>query len=321
MSGKRLLPWLAVLLLATLVGLTTGAGHLSWAELLRNEPDSHLSKVIFWQLRLPRVVAAAAVGGSLALVGAVLQTLLRNPLADPFLIGVSSASATGTVFALFLGLGSLRFPCAALAALLTLWVLDRLAYRKKRFSEVNLLIAGVALTYLFTSATGLIVMLAPPELTQGLLFWLMGGFANLDPLGTWLSLLTLALASAFLLTKSRELDLLALGDEASHVLGLRPDRLRRQLFFVSSCLVGVAVATAGGIGFVGMLVPHLARLACGVKHRELLFLSCIGGASLTMLSDAAAKTMLSPREIPVGLITALLGAPFFLYQLQKNRAY
>lgn len=319
MRTLRVLAWSGILLLALVIGLSWGAGAITWSDLLSEDPQGKLSRILFWQLRLPRVVAAAAVGGGLALVGAVLQTLLRNALADPFLIGVSSASATGAVLALATGMAVWRFPCAILAAAISLFFLDRVAYRRQRFSDHHLLVAGVALTYLFSSLTGLVVMLAPADVTRGLLFWLMGGFAERQPLGTWLCLAALLLSMIFLMLRASDLDRLALGDEASHVLGLRPDRLRRQLFLVSSCLVGLAVATAGGIGFVGVLVPHFARMSCGVRHRDVIMLSCIGGAALTVCSDTLARAVFSPKEIPVGLITALLGAPFFLYQLSKGR--
>jgi iron complex transport system permease protein len=307
------------LLLALAVSLASGSAPIAWSSLLGSDPGGETSRLLFWQLRFPRVLTAAAVGASLAVVGAVLQTLLRNPLADPFLIGVSSASATGTVLALAAGWTDARFGFAAVAALLTLLFLDSVAFRHQRFSDHHLLIAGVALTYLFSAITGLVVALSKPETTRGLLFWLMGGFSDHEPLGTGLSLLVLVAASVFLARRAGDLDLLAAGDETSHVLGLRPHKLRRQLFLVCSLLVGVAVATAGGIGFVGVLVPHLARLSCGVSHRSVLLLSAVGGAALTTASDTVARTILAPQEIPVGLITALLGAPFFLYQLHRGR--
>lgn len=311
--------WVGALLLALVIGLCSGSGQIDWWQVLGPATEGDTSRFLFWNLRLPRVVTAAAVGASLAVVGAVLQTMLRNPLADPFLIGVSSASATGAVAALALGLGDARFLLSAMAALATLLFLDSVAFRHQRFSDHHLLIAGVALTYLFSAITGLIVALSSPETTRGLLFWLMGGFSDVEPSNAWLSLGMLLLVGLFLGRRARDLDLLAAGEEASHVLGLRPHRLRRQLFLVCSLLVGVAVATAGGIGFVGVLVPHLARLGRGVHHTSVLWLSALGGAALTVASDTVARTVLAPQEIPVGLLTALLGAPFFLTQLSKGR--
>lgn len=307
------------LTLALLLGLSVGAGDIVWSQLFGSSPEGHTSRQLFWQFRFPRVLTAASVGATLAVVGAVLQTMLRNPLADPFLVGVSSASATGTVLALALGFADSRFLFATVAALITLLFLDSVAYRQQRFSDHHLLVAGVALTYLYSALTGLVIALSNPEATRGLLFWLMGGFSEQEPLATALSVGALLLACAFLASRARDLDLLAAGDETAHVLGLRPHRLRRQLFLLCSVLVGVAVATAGGIGFVGVLVPHLARLTCGVSHRPVLLLSALGGAALTVLSDTVARTALAPQEMPVGLITALLGAPFFLYQLQRGR--
>lgn len=319
MPWSRLALWGGVFLTSCLLGLASGSGTIEWSALWQADAEGATSRLLFWQLRLPRVLTAAAVGGALALVGAVLQTLLRNPLADPFLIGVSSASATGTVLALAAGWSDARFLVAALAALGTLIFLDRVAYRQQRFSDHHLLVAGVALTYLFAAITGVVVALSDPQTTRGLLFWLMGGFGEHEPLATGLSLLALLGAGIYLGRQAYALDLLALGDESAHVLGLRPHRVRRRLFVVCSLLVGVAVATAGGIGFVGVLVPHLARLVCGIQHRAVLLFSVLGGAALTVTSDTLARVALSPQEIPVGMITALLGAPFFLLQLQRGR--
>ena len=311
--------WFALLLVVVATALASGSADISWHLLWGQDPAGETSRLLFWQLRFPRVVAAAAVGAALAVTGCVLQTMLRNPLADPFLIGISSASATGTVVALALGWGDARYPCAALAALLTMLFLDRVAFRHNRFSDHHLLIAGVALTYLFSAVTGLVIALSEREATRGLLFWLLGGFSEQEPLGTTLAVTLLAVTGVYLICRANDLDLLAAGDETAHVLGLRPHLLRRKLFVVCSLLVGAAVATAGGIGFVGVLVPHFARLCCGVSHRLLLLLSALGGAALTVGSDTLARTLLAPQEIPVGLVTALMGAPFFLYQLYKGR--
>ncbi len=302
------------------LALVCGSGEILWKDLLPGAELDAPSRALFWQLRFPRVLTAAAVGGALAVVGAVLQTMLRNPLADPFLIGVSSASATGTVLALAAGISQGRFALSAMAALGTLIFLDSVAYRQHRFSDHHLLVAGVALTYLFSALTGLVIALSDPQTTRGLMFWLMGGFSDHEPWGTWLSMATLLVCTALLMRRGRELDILAAGDETAHVLGVRPHQLRRTLFLLCSLMVGIAVATAGGIGFVGVLVPHIARLYCGINHQALLLLSAVGGATLTVAADTLARTAMAPQEIPVGLITALLGAPFFLLQLQRGRA-
>ncbi len=312
------LSWLVLLSVSVLFALTVGSGELAWSELFNG---SSASSALFWKIRFPRVLAAVSVGASLAIVGAVLQSGLRNPLADPFLLGVSSASATGAVCALALGKFELRFPVAIIAALLCLFLLDRLSYRRGLFDHHTLLLAGVALTYLLSAVTGLVVTLSDPSKTRGLMFWLMGGFSSVDGGSAILTSLVLLGATAYLITLSEDLDILATGDEAAHVLGVRPDRLRRRLFLLCSFLVGLSVATAGGIGFVGILVPHLARTLCGVSHRQLLPLCLLGGATLTLLSDTFCRTVFSPREIPVGLLTALLGAPFFLRRLKSGRGW
>jgi ABC-type Fe3+-siderophore transport system permease subunit len=315
-SASVMWSWFALFSFALILALAVGSGRIEWADLFTAEPN--LGKSLFWNLRFPRALAAATVGGGLAVVGAVLQSSLRNPMADPFLLGVSSASATGAVIVLALGWESARFGSSVLAALMCLVLLDRLAYQRGVFSNHTLLIAGVALTYLLAAITGLVVTLSDPSKTRGLMFWLMGGFSSLDPVSTGICSVVLVLSSLYLYSISNDLDVLASGDEAAHVLGVRPNLLRRRLFLVSSLVVGVSVATAGGIGFVGILVPHLARMFCGVSHRQLLPLCLLGGATLTLLADTFSRTVIAPREIPVGLITALLGAPFFLHQLRKG---
>lgn len=318
-TKRLLLGWAAAFGICFVVALVVGAGNISWWELLSAE-DS-LSKSLFWNLRLPRALAAASVGSGLALVGAVLQSTLRNPLADPFLLGVSSAAALGAVVALALGWTEGRFPLSVGTALVCLIFLDRVAYHRGVFSTHNLLLAGVAVTYLFSALTGVVVVLADPSKTRGLMFWLMGGFSNVDPLSTLLCLLAVTGSSIYLFFVHSRLDTLALGDESAHILGLRPDRFRRALFFLSALVVGLTVATAGGIGFVGILIPHIARLFCGVSHKILLPLCVFGGGAITLLADTVARTVISPKEIPVGLLTALLGAPFFLHQLRKGRGF
>ncbi len=315
-SQSPLLLWTVLFVFSLGLSLWVGAGDVVWSEVFTFQ--SGLSSSLFWKLRFPRVLAAGAVGAGLALVGAVLQSSLRNPLADPFLLGVSSASAAGAVAALALGLTSGRFGLSVGAALACLLCLDGLAYRRGVFSNHILLIGGVAITYLLSALTGLIVALADGTKTRGLLFWLMGGFSSLEPLAAALCVASLIFTGGYLLKHAKELDILATGDESAHVLGLRPDGFRRKLFLICSLMVGVCVATAGGIGFVGLLVPHLARIFCGVTHKQLLPLCVLGGATLTIVADLVARTVVAPREIPVGLLTALLGAPFFLYQLRKG---
>ncbi|MCA9779850.1 MAG: iron ABC transporter permease [Candidatus Eremiobacteraeota bacterium] len=326
MGGSGLKPrqglvffWIAAFFLAFLLALMVGSGQIGWTDVFGSE--STLGKSMFWKLRFPRAVAAAAVGGGLALVGAVLQSSLRNPLADPFLLGVSSAAAVGAVLALATGMPGLRFPLSIASALVCLIFLDKVAYRKGVFSTHNLLLAGVAVTYLLSAATAVIVLLADPTRTRGLLFWLMGGFSALDVTSTAVCAIMVVVVAAWMQFEHDKLDTLALGDESAHILGLRPNRFRRALFLGSAVVVGLTVATAGGIGFVGILVPHIARLFCGVSHKTLLPLCLLGGATLTLLSDTFARTVISPREIPVGLLTALMGAPFFLHQLRRGQGF
>ncbi len=313
--------WLALFFLVLLHALMSGSAALDWGsvfDLAAEEPGSP-SRLLFWEIRFPRVLTALAVGAGLALVGATLQTMLRNPLADPFLLGVSSSAATGAALALAFGWSEGRFPLSIAFALVGLILLDRLSYRGGAFSDHRLLVAGFTLTYLLSAVTGLIIALADSRVSRGLLFWLMGGFSEFDRLSTGLCLLVLVLAGGILAYRADHLDLLAAGDETAHILGLRPHRFRRQLFVLCSLVIGVAVATSGGIGFVGVVIPHLARLYCGVRHRAVLILCALGGGGLTLFADTLARTVIAPKELPVGLITALIGGPYFLWQLNRDR--
>ncbi|RMH08822.1 MAG: iron ABC transporter permease [Nitrospirae bacterium] len=291
---------------------------------LHQVTDPHA--VIVWQVRVPRVLLACLVGGSLAMVGAALQALLRNPLADPFVIGISSGAALGAAVALLFGLGvsflqvSLLPACAFLGALLSLTLVYRMAVTYGTFSIHTMLLAGVVLNAIFSALIMFLTSVADPDRAYGMYAWLMGTL-------TGPAFHTLAILAAFLLigfivltTQGRSLNVLTLGEEVARSLGVEVERVKRVVFLASALLTGTVVAFSGLIGFVGLIVPHAVRLLIGAEHRLVLIISGVAGGIFLMIADTVARTVISPAEIPVGVVTALVGGPIFLYLLINRRA-
>ena len=318
---------LALLLpFALLLGLGLGAYSspplASPQILLRGEG---LEYQVLTALRLPRVLGAALVGSLLALAGAVLQGLFRNPLVDPGLIGVSSGAALGAAIFIVLlpGAGPLEtyaLPLFAfLGGVLATQVLWWIARTPMGTQVLVLLLSGIALNALVGAAIGLLTFLATEEQLRSLTFWTLGGFSAV----TWKTLLSglpLAfLAWALLLPLARPLNALVLGEREAFHLGANLETLKRRAVAGAALGVGVAVALAGGVGFIGLVAPHLFRLLAGPDHRYLLTGSALLGASLAVLADLLARTVAAPAEVPVGVVTALLGGPFFLYLVLRYK--
>lgn len=281
--------------------------------------------LIVWQLRVPRALLAALVGAGLGLVGAAVQALVRNPLADPYLLGISSGASLGAVGVLVLGgAGGLAAGVGvsgaaflgALAALALVWTLAR---RGGGFAPLRLVLAGVGIGQFLSGFTSYLVLQAgDQQRTRGVLFWLMGSLSG----ATWAQLALPAAAVlgglAVLQARARGLNALLMGDETAAGVGVPVTRLRRELFATTSVLTGVLVAVSGAIGFVGLMVPHVCRLVCGGDHRRLLPLSALTGAVLLVVVDTVARTALDTQELPVGVVTALVGAPALLYLLDRR---
>jgi iron complex transport system permease protein len=290
--------------------------------LLRGEG---LEYQVLTALRLPRVLGAALVGSLLALAGAVLQGLFRNPLVDPGLIGVSSGAALGAAIFIVLlpGAGPLEtyaLPLFAfLGGVLATQVLWWIARTPMGTQVLVLLLSGIALNALVGAAIGLLTFWAKEEQLRSLTFWTLGGFSAV----TWTTLLSglpLAfLAWALLLPLTRPLNALVLGEREAFHLGADLEALKRRAVAGAALGVGVAVALAGGVGFIGLVAPHLFRLLAGPDHRYLLTGSALLGASLAVLADLLARTVAAPAEVPVGVVTALLGGPFFLYLVLRYK--
>ncbi len=283
--------------------------------------------VILFQVRLPRVLLSFLVGGSLASVGVVLQALLRNPLADPYVLGVSSGAALGVSLAILLGVGTTVLALSALplcgfaGGLLSLVVVYRMAASYGRLPVHSLLLAGVILNAIFSAVIMFVTSIMDPNRSAGMMTWLMGNLSA--PSYSALAIMTAYLmVGVFILFKqARVLNLLTLGEESARSLGVETERVKRLLYVVSALITGAVVSVSGMIGFVGMVIPHAVRLVLGVDHRILLPASALVGGMFLLVADTTARTLLSPAEIPVGIVTALAGGPFFIYLLvwRKDR--
>ncbi|MDT0309003.1 iron ABC transporter permease [Streptomyces sp. DSM 44917] len=283
--------------------------------------------LVVWQLRVPRALLAALVGAGLALAGTAVQALVRNPLADPYLLGISSGASFGAVAYLVLGAGAggllgLGLTSAAFAGALLafglVWGMTALA-RGGGFAPLRLVLAGVAIGQFLSGVTSYLVLRAgDAQQVQGVLFWLMGslGGATWDDLA--MPALTVAAALLWLLARARPLNALALGDESAAGAGVRVAWLRRELFVVTSLLTAALVAVAGAIAFVGLMVPHACRLLVGGDHRRTLPLAALGGAVLMVVVDVLCRTAVDGQELPAGVVTSVLGAPALLWLLGRR---
>lgn len=288
------------------------------------------AELILSQIRMPRTLLGLAVGMVLALCGVAMQGLFRNPLADPGLVGVSSGAALGAAVAIvggaaFGGLPDVFAPyllsvCAFFGGLLVTALVYRLGRRDGQTNVATMLLAGIALTALAGAAIGLFTYLADDATLRTLTFWNLGSLNGASYSRLWPLLLATLAVALWLPRRARALNALLLGESEARHLGFDVERLKRELVFCTALGVGAAVAAAGLIGFIGLVVPHLMRLLVGPDHRLLLPASALAGASLLLLADLVARLALAPAELPIGIVTALIGAPFFLYLLVRGRS-
>lgn len=321
--------WAGVLFL-TLVGsfvlsIWLGSVELSPSEVIaalsgRGDPTNRLIVV---QIRAPRAVLAILVGGGLALAGAVFQALLRNPLAEPYILGISGGAATGAVLALALGLvasHSWALPAASFAgAILAVVLVLRVALAADDRVDVRvLLLAGVVVGAFFAACIAFILSISDARTVRSAVLWMMGSLAGAD----WATVATVALytipAAVLLTGLARPLNLMAIGEDTAGYLGANVESVKRTAYVVASLLTAAGVAATGVIGFVGLIVPHGVRLVVGSDYRSLLPLSFLAGAVFLTLADVVARTVLSPTEIPIGVITAFVGVPLFLVLLRRS---
>ena len=277
---------------------------------------------IVWQLRAPRVLLGALVGAGLALVGTALQAVTRNPLADPHLLGVSSGAAFGAVLVvLYLGefAGMLSLPLAAfVGAMASMLLVLAIASRGGRLHSERLLLAGVAVSFVMMAASNLLLYLGNPHAASSVLFWMLGGLGLARWELLWLPALCLLLALVVLLGLGRALNALMAGEQSAVSLGLEPRRVRLLVFVVASLLTGVLVSLSGAIGFVGLMLPHVARFLVDAEHRRVLPVAALLGALFLVWVDVAARTWLAPQDLPIGIVTAAIGGAFFVALLRRR---
>jgi iron complex transport system permease protein len=311
----------AVTISVGIVAAAFGSVHISLARAIA-EPLSP-DRAILFGARLPRVLMGAIVGAVLAAAGAALQALVRNPLAEGGILGISGGGAFGAIIALVLasrfGGADALVPLSAFgAALVSTIAVYRLAQLEGRLEPFTLLLVGVIFNAFWGAAIMLVNSIVNFYFMHSIIFWLMGSFEA--PTYREIAMVTVFGFAGFaiLIARARDMNLLSLGDDEAADLGVEVDRVRRTIFFATSVMIGAAVSVSGIISFVGLIVPHIIRLALGADHRLLLPASILGGATFTVAADLAARVAIAPAELPVGAITALCGGPFFIYVLRRE---
>lgn len=333
--ARRAHLWLALaLLLVAVFSLATGpTGTSLWGALgkmISGEPLTAMERVVLWDIRLPRLIIGILVGAGLAVSGALMQGLFRNPLADPGLVGVGAGGTLGAIFAIVLGsalpvwlsdiVGNMLIPVSAFfGSWLVIVVLYRVSTRQGRTSVASMLLAGIALAALAAALSGIVIFMADDQQLRDLTFWSLGSLAG----ATWTKVLITAplilTAIAGSLFLGRGLNALALGEATASHLGIAVQRLKLVTILIVAMATGAAVAVSGGIGFIGIIVPHLLRLATGPDHQTLLLNVALLGATLLLGADIISRLIIAPAELPIGIVTAVLGSPVFLWILLRRR--
>jgi len=307
-----------VLLIALGVALAIavffGSENLSFFEL--NESQA----VILFDIRLPRVLLGACVGASLAVAGASLQSLLRNPLAEPYLLGVSNGAALGTMlaFVFFAQIEFARPVFAVLGAGLATFAVYQMAKSRTGMNVERLVLSGVIVTTFLSSIIVLLTSLLDAAKLRSFTFWLLGDLSQATKGGFYLTFVCVILGTILLSSQARALNLMMIGERDAFDFGVEVGKVRLIVFATASALVGISVAASGSVGYVGLIVPHLIRLTIGSDNRLVIPFSAMSGAIFVVLADTIARVAIAPRELPVGAITALIGAPMFIYLLRKN---
>lgn len=318
------------LFLGSLFALAIGSEHIAfdrilgaiWTKLTGMQigltPEE---EVIIFSLRLPRIALSMAVGAALAMSGAAFQALLRNPLADPYVLGVSGGAALGSILSIMFASGLVfSRPIFAFAGAATATLVVYLIGKRKD-DPAHLILAGVVISTFISSLIVILTALADNVKLRNITLWLLGDLSSGSIDGLIVVIIAASIGTAVLMTQSRALNLMMIGERDAFSLGVETARVRWIVYLTASLLTGAAVAAGGAIGYAGLVVPHLVRLAAGTDNRLVIPASAIGGALLVLLADTAARTLLAPRELPTGAITALIGAPVFIYLLIRSRKY
>lgn len=289
---------------------------------LTDIPVRAAANAIVWEDRLPRALVAAACGAGLGLCGVVMQALLRNPLADPFVLGVSSGASTGAVLVAVLGLGggALGLSAGAFAGALIAFAVVLLLARAAAAATSGVILAGVAGTHFFSAVTSLVVFaFADSDATRGVMFWLLGSLEGMRWSQVWLAVAVVAVGTVLVSASAHILDAFAFGDDVAASLGIHVGRVRLLLFVLTALLTATLVSVAGAIGFVGLVLPHAARLLVGSRHARVIPTTIVLGALFMVWVDAASRTVFAPSPLPVGVGTALVGVPVFVALLVRRR--
>ena len=304
---------------AVLLSLRVGELQVGFADVLAAlfRPGEGQASTVIRELRLPRALAAFACGGLLATAGALMQVLLRNPLADPYILGISGGAAVGALGAMVLGAAMFWVDVSAFAgALAAMLLVFGLAHGDGSWTQTRLLLTGVIVAAGCGAAVSLMLALAPDTRVMSMLFWMMGdASAAARP---WPALVVLALALVAVMPFARDLNVLARGELSARALGVRVGHLRVALYVLASLLTATSVTLVGSVGFVGLVVPHLVRLVLGNDQRVLIPAAALAGGTLLTLADTAARTVIAPQQLPVGVLTALIGVPVFLFLLSRG---
>ena len=322
-SSRRLLSAIAGLtllaMIAMAIGLSVGTVKMPFAEVMAGLWDASAPGAsVVRDLRLPRTLAAFACGGLLALAGALMQVLLRNPLADPYILGISGGAGVGALLAIFFGLGVAGLNGFALmGALLAILIVFGLAHGDGSWTQTRLLLTGVMVAAGCGAVITLLLSIAPEERLRGMLFWLMGDFSQgVNPTIALIGLVVIGLLTAPL---ARDLNVLIRGNDTAKALGVSVSFIRIAIYLLASMATAVSVTTAGSVGFVGLVIPHLTRMMVGNDQRILLPTAMLAGGIFLVLADALARILIAPQQLPVGVVTALIGVPVFLVLLNRTR--
>jgi len=313
-----------LVIVSAIVSLISGSADIGFTEIfdafLSPEKNETYSQIIF-NIRLPRILLAIGVGGGLSIAGAVFQSLLMNPLADPYILGVSSGGSFGAVLALFLGLSFVGVQLLSfIGATSVIFLVFAIGHKYGKLQQNILLLTGVMIGAFFAAAILLIITLMNDTLRTAI-FWLVGNLAMADTFAAYYVLFTSLIISLGLVLNSHKLNLLAMGDEDASNLGLNVKVTKTFIYIFASLLVGIIVSVTGVIGFVGLLIPHITRLIFTADNRIVLPASFLIGSSFLILTDTLARTIISPTELPVGALTAIIGAPIFIYLLKTKSSY
>ena len=312
-----------ILLVVMIFSLSFGTADISLKQLwslLSGAPSDDIANLIILRIRLPRVLLAGLVGFALSLGGVVFQALLRNPLADPFILGVSSGSAFGAIVGILLDFGFLfGIPLMSFGgALVTINLVMLIGSRKMGMESSTILLTGVIVNAFFTAIIMFFISITADARLHTMLFWLYGDLSQSQFAQSVIVAPVVLIASLILYTFARDLNIITSGEDSALQLGVEVEKAKRICFLLVSLVIGLVVSFSGLIGFVGLIVPHLGRMAFGSDHRLLIPVSCLGGAIFLVASDTLARSIVSPSELPVGVITAFVGAPFFITLLRKK---